>query len=1014
MRKAIKKCSITILLVLFLTIGIGFFALRKDTQTVKADAMELAGNGYKTTYLLGKELDIPKAVLTYENEEYEAAGIVTYPSGACLRADSVTLDEIGKYTVEYKTTVEVGAGKRNITESTSFIVTDKTYSVADEKSSATYGEDVSQYDSGKTGLNVALRNGDVLRFNQPIDLNGLTNKDPLVKLQLFPENKGYMEVQTVQMILTDCYDASNYITLEFVSGANAFGSTYKATTYARTGASIHSQLLGCFGENSRYSGLGHWINYGMDGESNSKPASECYLGMSMNYAERKVYPYTSFRQGDLLVGKLTDLSAYDNIWNGFTTGEVFLSIKCEDYIGSVCNFFVPEVIGMELDKIQLVDTTPPVLSVDYEGYTKDSIPNAIVNCNYPVFACEAFDLLSETNTTVKVYYNYYSADKYRVPIKNGHFLPTVQGLYVIEYTATDKAGNQTVEIVPVYCQTAVGSVRITLNGDGDTQAQTYSPVKVQSYQTQSTVGRLTGKITAKLGETEVAVKNGEFTPTVAGTYSIIYEVTDFIGQIASTSYELQVDMATEPMFLNKPLFERNYIVGKAYKMPTMYAINPANGEIVEAEMYVTDGQSERRVLNNTYTPVMSADGKASVRYYVETEVGDKFSDVYTLKLVNVKNANNELMIENYFNTVGCIAEASNSYTQFTAKASEMVAAGVENAHFEYVRAILSTEISLKYSVATTKGLKKLTWLLTDKEDASVQISFSMEDMGVETLLYINGEKTIFPFVRNFADSVTLPYELTYSDSVQLLSDKNKVKYTIDKTLSGDEFNGFPSGYAYITCIMEGASDDTKVNLYLMNGQPMINTEYDTVGPNAFLTKEYDPSCELGQEVTIYALDLFDMLDTMVSATVTVRKEDGSYVVSKDGDTLNNCPISEDIVAVFDSYGKYFIQYNATDSSYNSSPVYVTLQVYDTVAPTITVENAPRVEGNTLHISKATATDNVPDQEITILVYVENATGNAQKVTGETFELTEKGTYYVKYLALDKSGNTTWAIYKITV
>ena len=1013
MRKVIKNSSIIILFILLIAIGICFFAYRKDTQVVKADAIELEGNGYKTTYLLGKELDIPKAVLTYENEEYIADGIVTYPNGKCLRADSVTLDELGEYTVEYKATIEAGAGKRNIKESVSFKVADKKYSVANEKSSVTYGEDVSQYASGLKGLNVALRKDDVLRFNEPIDLNVLTQENPIVKLYLFPENKGYMEVQTVQIILTDCYDDSNYITLEFVSGAKSFGSTYSGTTYARTGASIHSRLLGCFGENSKYAQLGHWLNYGMDGESNRKPASECYLGMSMNYAERKVYPYTSFRQGDLLVGNLTDLSAYDNIWNGFTTGEVFLSIKCEDYIGSVCNFFVPEVIGVELDKIQLVDTKPPVLNVNYEGYTKDSIPNAIINCNYPVFSCKAYDLQSEPDTMVKVYYNYYSADKYRVLIKNGHFLPTVPGLYVIEYTATDKAGNQTVVLVPVYCQTTAESMSIKLGGDGDTEAQTYSPVKVQSYQTQNSVGNLTEKITAKSGETEIEVKNGEFTPTVAGTYSVKYEISDFVGQIASNAYEIQVDMATEPVFLNEPLFERNYISGKVYKMPTMHAINPANGKIVEAEMYVTDGQSERRILNNSYTPVMSEDGNAGVRYYVETEVGNKFSDVYALKLVNVKNDNNELIIENYFNTVGCISETGNSYTQFSAKASEMAMAGVEDAQFEYIRATLSTEISLKYSVATTKGLKKLTWLLTDKEDSSVQISFSMENVGQDTLLYINGAKTIFPFVRNFTDSVAQPYELTYSDSVQLLSDKNKVKYTIDKTLNGDSFNGFPSGYAYITCIMEGASDDTKVNLYLMNGQPMINTKYDTVGPNAFLTREYAPSCEPGQEVTIFALDLFDMLDTMVSATVTVRKEDGSYVVSKDGNVLNNYPIAEDIIAVFDSYGKYFIQYNAADSSYNTSLVYVTLQVYDMVAPTITLENAPYVEGNTLHIPKATATDNF-DPEVTILVYVENATGNSQKVTGETFELTGKGTYYVKYLALDKSGNTTWAIYKIIV
>lgn len=1009
MKKIVKNGLIGALFIGLITVCL--FAFASTSSTVSADALELNGQAYRSKYILGSSISIPQAVLSYDGKEYNADGTVVYPSGKCLSADRVQLNETGSYTVEYKTAVQINGKRRNIAETLNFSVVSGTYSVSGEESTVVYGKDTSQYNLDMNGLTVNLQSGDTLNVNQPIDLNNTTSRDAICALSVLPTTKGSAEAMRVNVVLTDCYDPSNYITVAFCSGAISFGMTYDNIVYMGAGA-YNQNIRGCSGKGTSYGMVpsnGQWTTFSMSGNG-TKDSATTYLGFAMDYANKSIYSRTDSR--NLLLAELTDLSVYEDIWNGFTTGEVFLSIQCDNYIGSSARLFVRDIFGMSLSDTVLVDENPPQLSIDFEGMQEDSLPEAVVNCRYPIYGCEAFDLLSEVKTKVSVWYNYYSENRYRVEIKNDEFLPTNVGLYTIEYVATDTSGNKTVKTVDIYCRNADEKIIVTLNDDGDSSGKNGETVKIKTFNVKNAVGEVKTEIVADLNGTLIDVKNYSFTPLQAGEYTIKYKLTDFVGQTAEISYDLTVNPNDKPIFLSEPVFEKYYIAGKAYTLPKVQAYDFESGTEIETEVYVNDTGTERRVLS-AYIPQLNDAGEATVRYYVKTENGENMTDYYSIKIVETFDSSGKLDMEDYFMTDGLVANAASNRMTFAVKSENGVYP--ESASAEYIRAILSNNVDVKYSFDSNSKFNALTWYLTDKEDSDISISFSAVRNGSDNvMLYVNGKETIFPYLRTFEASEQIPFEISYVNSSCLLTDKNKIKYTIDETLNGEKFNGFPSGYVYIRFEISGITDSTTFNFYSMNGQPFNDSEYDTAAPNAYLANEYDPSVDLNSVVTIYSLVVSDMLDPQVSATVSVQKEDGTYVKTIDGVELRNASISQDMQVLFDSYGRYFITYTAQDSGYNSTPIYVTLQVRDVVAPEIVVEDNPYVDAQgVIHIPNATANDNI-DGELDVLVYVEDSIGLMYKVSQDTYKTSGVGSYFVKYMAIDSSGNVTFRIFKIKV
>lgn len=108
---------------------------------------------------------------------------------------------------------------------------------------------------------------------------------------------------------------------------------------------------------------------------------------------------------------------------------------------------------------------------------------------------------------------------------------------------------------------------------------------------------------------EIAVENNAFIPTKAGTYTVEYTVTDYIGRTAVASYEIRAEVGDDPFIYGSVSLPRYFIAGKTYKLPQLAFTDYASGaaEVKNASVSVNGAAAA----DNTYT---AAGSKAVVVY----------------------------------------------------------------------------------------------------------------------------------------------------------------------------------------------------------------------------------------------------------------------------------------------------------------------------------------------------------------------------------------------------------------
>ena len=156
----------------------------------------------------------------------------------------------------------------------------------------------------------------------------------------------------------------------------------------------------------------------------------------------------------------------------------------------------------------------------------------------------------------------------------------------------------------------------------------------------------------------------------------------------------------------------------------------------------------------------------------------------------------------------------------------------------------------------------------------------------------------------------------------------------------------------------------------------------------------------------------DVLDEYVTFTVT-GECNGKYLVATDGTVINNVDVKAYDV-VFDEIGMYTFTFVATDRMGNTNRGYATLNVVDSVAPTITVSSKTLTGkvGSGVKIPQATAVDN--GKSVDVYVVVERPDLVWEGVSKGQYVPTMKGTHTIYYICVDESGNVARVTVKLEV
>ena len=271
---------------------------------------------------LGNTFIAPQtAIVDYFGVQKEASfTAIEKPDGTVVEENATRFDKSGVYNLVYEITV----GNRVFTAKKAIEIDYQCYELSGEKSEREYSY---------SRMDLVLAEGEELIVNKSVNLNEMGKNDTLVSLRLKPAeanaSQGVPDAMIFYVKLTDIYDANNYVLIQldkrFIDPG--YREWADGVSYLRAGSA--EQTLG--GINS----LGNLATTGSEARFSmvSNPAGQT-LTLSFDYATRQVHVKEGIN--GTLVTDLDDTKYYNSnfdttLWQGFTTGEVYLSIYAEDY-----------------------------------------------------------------------------------------------------------------------------------------------------------------------------------------------------------------------------------------------------------------------------------------------------------------------------------------------------------------------------------------------------------------------------------------------------------------------------------------------------------------------------------------------------------------------------------------------------------------------------------------------------------------------------------------------------------
>ncbi len=1057
MKTKTKRIGITLASVLSASLIMGgSVAGIIPSKAATLDGVSFEAAPTQSNYVLNQTLAVPAGEFTYNGKQYPAESIVYTPSGDAFNVNETKLEETGKYTIEYRAVID----SHLVKEYRTFDTLESLYSAGSARSTMTYGKPVElgipfTTEQSPAGLNVSLANGDVFTYNGVIDLNNSSRDRKTLEFYVTPLKSKAVDAFNAYVKFTDIYDPNNYVILSsycynmkvyeqspcratyLTACVPSIGQTYTGhyTTNKSTGTGYEDYIfksmttsgwcsfMSFYGDNAngdiywkegsgkpyQDNGMGFNVDWGYTGQRK--------LSLFWNYEEKALMgeqplnfkPGYSQDYSDTIAD--FDSAAYygSSLWDGFTTGECYVSMWAENYNGSSFNFCVTEVDGMDLTTTEpettFTDTAAPRIDVNYGKYTKTTYPEGKVNCEYPVFEASGMDGYDgEVEVKARAFYGYNTADCYEVTCKDT-FLPDRTGTFTIVYTAKDKMGNTTTEEVPVVIGDSATELTFSASTDDVPKTgvkSTFIAVPDATY--SGGVGELTYTVTAtnKTSGTEYVAKNGEFRPMEAGEYTVVCEVKDFIGQTQSVSYDVTVSEPTDATFVNLPQFPKYFISGYTYELPELKAINEADDSEVETKIYAVDGGARTELGGGIY----NVDGDTRDIQIVYVAGTNELA--FTVPVLAVQNDRGIIDGAAYFYGNGFTAKASSSNVVLTADS------GVKNASATFANPVLAEGFQSIFNISGGE-FDTLSMYITDSLNDNERIKFSWKKSSGVIFMYVNDKPTTVSTALDFAGAKDSNF--SWNNETHTFTDiGTQLSVTVDETVYGEAFSGFSSGKVYMTLEMNDISGNAALTVKQINNQTIRTIRRDAIAAQFVLKGgSYIAKAFTGTKITLKDFTVADVLSPNVSVTLTVFGPDGETAVTNDAGQLIKDTVNTSGTFTLSEVGNYKIVYTVNDGNTNLEDTYlISVSLENQIEITLLGEMPTTGTVNQAIALPAANYVAAGGDAVGYVAYI-NTKGVIIDITStRTFTPTEAGTYIVIYTAYDSSENVRTLTYRITV
>ena len=972
MKRFVKIGAAVMSLALVLSIGCTVYNVYAKTTWTESQIKE--------EYELLAEFTVPEREVIVNGKQVKANAVVQLPDGTATKADTVKLKTPGMYTVIYTAEVD----EKRYAEEETFIVHSNLYSFTSENSSATWGKYAKAKDT--EGLMIRLAEGDTFTLNQPVDMTALQDGEWLLETFATPDNPGRAGFKKLCFQFTDVNDPS--VGLYFSAKQTGQNETLPYT-YCVAGGDNQTPKgfekgTGKVHEEGNW-GAVSWHSFGLGNELCSEYCDEQALKFGIDFSTMVV----SSKEGTII--DLDSAEHFDTVWEGFPSGQAYLTIWADLYVEKTANFCLYKAGNVDLKQEKLVDTEPPVITIDakYEeapqavkGGCYQYIPNATAK-DSSSGACEV---------TTKVYYNYQSPDASVLDAKDGTFPTERFGHYAIVYEATDAFGNLGREIIWVKAEKTLQKPTITLKETPASKWTVGEKFVLSEYTYECYSGEPSLNVYATKGKKTYDLNDG-FRFEEEGTYTITYELKDCAGQVATYEYKLKAKIGDSPVLGQDISMPQYMITGTEYEFPKVYFNDYRSGkkERKVATGKIIDSDGERKVkAGETYElSVENSGDKVSIVF--ECENASYKVQVPTVKAWDQENGRSMIVLDNYFVGSGYSITKDEGIT-FKATSADggwCFANQLLAENFSVTMQAIPESMDYESLVVTMAGGANADERLT------IELPYTPGVFSVKV-----GEKA--QILKKGIDLATAgEISLEYVDGVLFVAGAK---------IRNLDFAKFSTDTIYFSIHFKGAGNNAAYTLMSLNGHALGATKTDKVAPKIVIEGNYGGSYKYGDEIVLPSALAGDVLNPNISFTMSVLNNK-EVMKDVDGKELKDVDPTKKYTIKANSFGKYSIVYTAYDSfSEKDATFSYLIHITDDVEPTIKFAQKHVTEakvGDTICIPNYKVSDNVTkDDKIVVMKYVQDPNGVLIPLVGESNAVVaaKAGKYKFVVLVIDEVGN----------
>lgn len=956
-------------------------------------------------YFVGQRISNADAYGFYNGKRYPVQLTVTAPDGIATACENsyIFADE-GEYllsaavqiegeSVEKTTTVKVTSGLQ------SFLTSLEGFDSGAEGLRYNNTQTLSTSDEGLV-LNMTAATAS-FRYNGVVDLNELGKNTPVIS---FNTNHTYGgSISAVDVTLTDIYDASNKLTIQFRRNSDmtaetmnfdntlvsaVFGNTkvgannYRSLTsdavawettfhsYWRSDAYVSDKKT--YGpEESVYS-----LNFAYDAANQVVYSYGKYhlVGWDGGYTPPEDYPTTTgsswFPIANLQGSKLV------NQFAGFTTGEVYVDFAVTAGRGDVIVYSIGGVDMNGLAEGYIEDN-----SLTLEGFgdglpAVKGIPYDIPTISNPFVTDIKITIIKEGKT---------------IPYQGSTFTPDETGEYTIVFQAVNQYGKAIEKEVAL---SVIEKPELTVS-------YPVTSVKMgELYTVQAPVAAGYGTV-----DCIITVNGKEYKPGDKLKVSEEMKISVTASDLLDTQ-QIDAELPVNRDYVEfTGDFPRSALCASEFTFPEFTVYDHLAQKELDYSIYVNGQKKDGNILLPQEPAVL--------RVEYRTVRGSRYYDLY-VRSAEVTAGGDALLLPK-----GAMVETNDAGTMITVSAVDPVV------RLPYM--LSATSLPVQFVVLEEQlNFNGMELRMTDGSGTCITIA--VEGLKSQTpYLYINGENTLIPMQKQaqtyasgaYQGEIYYTYTLEYHDAFRALLNASRIETYVKQDINGVAFEGFQGGVYLDICPLEIQGKTVSFAITQVSNQYFYQSafEYGDIVAPALNTRDFIINhgyVSSGDTLRLSGLQAYDVLSPNATVRVSMTLADGTvFCQNADPKTLGD--------VTFTAAGIYTLKITTMDNANAKKETVCRFTVEDKEGPRIVLQGevpATVKAGNSLTIPSAKAEDAAATTIKAVLIRPDFGVEIVSRGDGQTesiqIENLTAGTYKIRYIAEDERGNITSDAYVVVV